>query len=82
MVEALPHTVPEGRDMQNLTDFNFQIKDIGYSDMDTSFVDNPLLDLGITIDPSMTETTAWLRNHHVGGIPHGTLAEDTKQHDI
>ena len=67
MVEAVQHTVPDGSDIQIWADLNLQIKDIGYSDTDTSFVDAPLLDLGIPIDPSMAKTIAWLRHHQVGG---------------
>lgn len=82
MVEAVQHTVPDGSDMQDWTDFNLQIKDVGCTDTDTSFVDDSLLNLGITIDPSMTETIAWLRNHHVGGRQRGTLVENTELCDI
>jgi hypothetical protein len=54
-------------DIEQWTDQSLYIRDIGYSNEDTSFVDDPLLDLDIVVDPNMSEVATWLRRHQVNG---------------
>jgi hypothetical protein len=68
MVEAVQHTLPVGMDIEQWTDQSLYIRDIGgYSNEDTSFVEDPLLDLGVLVDPTKSDVATSLRQHQVSG---------------